>query len=162
MYKQQLLNMYNQANCTTGEYRILKFKFFHDFMGKNIKKQSSSYDKSWERPKSRSVNASLIRTACNFKVSNFLKKNKWKYVATNTEGIDFYIDYSNIYISGQHLMFWHLQNKNKVDKWGSRSVAILRELNCGAKKFRSIKFSYYYGSMGKELEKTVDAINDNW
>ena len=61
------------------------------------------------------------------------------------------------------MIFWHLQNRKTPDKWGSLSTAINREVNCSTKKYKNIKFAYYYGQMGTFLEKEVKSLlNDKF
>ena len=59
------------------------------------------------------------------------------------------------------LIFWHLQNRENPDKWGSLSTAIKREVNCSSKKYKNVKFAYFFGKMGTILEKEVKSLSND-
>ncbi len=85
----------------------------------------------------------------------------WTYITKNKSGIEFYINYSNIKKINENLIFWHLQNRKNPDKWGSLSTAIKREVNCSSKKYKNIKFAYFFGKMGTILEKEVKSLSND-
>ena len=48
------------------------------------------------------------------------------------------------------------------DKWGSLSTAVLREADCTNMRFKSLRFAYYFGNMGTNLEKYANSTNMKW
>ena len=97
-----------------------------------------------------------------FIFSNISFAKDWTFVTKNTSGLDFFIDYNSIEKNGNNVLFWYLSNRKTPDKWGSLSTAVLREADCKNMRFKSLRFAYYYGSMGTNLEKYANSTNMKW
>lgn len=72
------------------------------------------------------------------------------------------MDYSSIEKNGNNILFWYLSNRRTPDKWGSLSTSVLREVDCKNMRFKSLRYAYYYGSMGTNLEKYANSTNMKW
>ena len=72
------------------------------------------------------------------------------------------MDYNSIEKNGNNILFWYLSNRRTPDKWGSLSTAVLREADCTNMRFKSLRYAYYYGSMGTNLEKYTNSTNMKW
>ena len=72
------------------------------------------------------------------------------------------MDYNSVEKNGNNILFWYLSNRRTPDKWGSLSTAVLREADCTNMRFKSLRFAYYYGSMGTNLEKYTNSTNMKW
>ena len=97
-----------------------------------------------------------------FLFSNISFAKDWTFVTKNTSGLDFFVDYNSIEKNGDNILFWYLSNRKTPDKWGSLSTAVLREADCKKMRFKSLRFAYYYGSMGTNLEKYANSTNMKW
>ena len=86
----------------------------------------------------------------------------WTYLTKNKSGVDFFIDYNSLEKNGNNILFWYLSNRTKPDKWGSLSNAVLREADCKNMRFKSLRFAYYFGNMGTNLEKYANSTNMKW
>ena len=86
----------------------------------------------------------------------------WTYLTKNKSGIDFFVDYNSIEKNGNNILFWYLSNRKTPDKWGSLSTAVLREVDCKNMRFKSLRFAYYFGNMGTNLEKYDNSTNMKW
>lgn len=53
-------------------------------------------------------------------------------------------------------------NRRTPDKWGALSTAVLREVDCKNMRFKSLRYAYYFGSMGTNLEKYANSTNMKW
>ena len=87
---------------------------------------------------------------------------EYKYISTTTTNVEFYVEDTSIKNKGDNILFFQLQNMKQPDKWGSLSSKLYKELDCKKNQFRILSYEYYYGSMGTDLEKKVDAKNKNW
>ena len=86
----------------------------------------------------------------------------WTFLTKNTSGLDFFIDYNSFEKNGDNILFWYLSNRKTPDKWGSLSTAVLREADCKNMRFKSLRYAYYYGTMGTNLEKYANSTNMKW
>ena len=87
---------------------------------------------------------------------------EWTFLTKNTSGLDFFIDYNSFEKNGDNILFWYLSNRKTPDKWGSLSTAVLREADCKNMRFKSLRYAYYYGTMGTNLEKYANSTNMQW
>ena len=55
-----------------------------------------------------------------------------------------------------------MSNRRTPDKWGSLSTSVLREVDCKNMRFKSLRYAYYYGSMGTNFEKYANSTNMKW
>ena len=94
--------------------------------------------------------------------SNISFAKDWTYLSRNKSGVEFFIDYKSLEKNGDYILFWYLSNRKKPDKWGSLSAAVLREVDCKKMRFKSLRYAYYYGSMGTNLEKYANSTNMKW
>lgn len=86
----------------------------------------------------------------------------WKFLTKNKSGLEFFVDYTSIEKNANNIIFWYLSNRKTPDKWGSLSTAVLREVDCNKMRFKSLRFAYYYGQMGTNLEKYANSTNMKW
>ena len=95
-------------------------------------------------------------------ISNTSYAKDWTYLTKNKSGIDFFVDYNSLEKNGNNILFWYLSNRKTPDKWGSLSNAVLREADCKNMRFKSLRYAYYYGNMGTNLEKYANSTNMKW
>ena len=86
----------------------------------------------------------------------------WKFVGKSDRNISFFVDDNEIVKKKNNILIRQLHNKRELDKWGSLSTVINKEINCSKNSYRNLSFEFYYGSMGKNLQKRVVSSDINW
>ena len=94
---------------------------------------------------------------------SFNSYGEWKFVFTDDQGNDLYIDTDRIKEHGGYVYYWYMVDRLKPSESGSISSKMYLQVDCGINRYKHLTYLSYKESMGKgEINNTYNPPNEQW